>query len=122
MPPGYFASQMPPPSSFQTGPVRPVLAIGQIGQTAGHTGAMVAILPSPTPLATIPISVAPGRTNETMTYTPPHTTTASSAPQGYGPHYGPIPNATQTMTCYGKWSRSRAHAVQYRMNSAGNKD
>ena len=50
--------------------------------------------PYPTPLATIPSSVAPSRTGEMVPYTPSYTT----AQQGSGPSRGPIPNATMAYT------------------------
>ena len=90
MPLNLFVGQTAQPSLVYTEPVTPVPATGQ-------TGAMVANPPSPTPLASIPSSAAPGRTNEMVLYTPPHTA-AGNTPQGSGPHYGPTPNATQTMS------------------------
>ena len=90
MPLNLFVGQTAQPSLVYTEPVTPVPATGQ-------TGAMVANPPSPTPLASIPSSAAPGRTNEMVLYSSPHAA-AGSAPQESGPHYGPIPNASQTMS------------------------
>ena len=53
--------------------------------------------PSPTPLETIPSSVAHGRTNELSVYTPPRTTTIAGTSRGSGPYQGPIPTSTKTM-------------------------
>ena len=94
MPPNSFPGQMPPPLSIYTEPVTLVRATGQ---ASGQTGAMVVTPPSPTLLATIPGSAAPGRTNKMSLYTPPHTS-AGVHLKGSGPRHGPIPNATQTMS------------------------
>ena len=68
--------------------------------------------PSPTPLASIPRSVVPNRTNELVTYTPYHTATASNTSQGSGAYYGLIPNATQTIAPTNPNSHCLASASQ----------
>jgi len=72
MPPNSFVGQTLLPSSVYTEPVTPVPATGQTGQPVGQTSAMVVMPPSPTPLATIPGSVASGRTNEMALHIPPN--------------------------------------------------
>jgi hypothetical protein len=124
MPPNSFPGQMPPPLSVYTEPVTLIQATGQTGptsqtgQASGQTGAMVVTPPSPTPLATILGSAAPGRTNKMALYTPPHTS-AGGTPQGSGPRHGPIPNATQTMSYTNPNTHSLASASHTSTSSSG---
>ena len=81
MPPNYFAGQSPPPGTVQLTSVEPVRPVASTGQTAAsaagavspvpQTGAMVLALTSTPPLAPIPSSAAPGRTDELDGFVPP---------------------------------------------------
>src|SRR5688572_18872634 len=61
-----------------------------------QTGYMVVYPEQPEPIATIPSSVIPSRTNELANFIPPYTLVAYNVPpippQGTGIPYGPVPD------------------------------
>jgi len=69
MPMDYFVGQTPPPSSFHTGPVKPVHVTGQTGQTSQMTDSTDALVVS-LPIVSIPC-LAASRINELTNSVPP---------------------------------------------------